>query len=109
MERWWRRLWGFLSLMWLFRQLSNFVVTNDLGIATPADGVVRLVQGLVRIPDVAFFGWERLPGRVVPRDPIPDLVPDLAVEVLSEGNTKGEMQRKLREYLLAGVRLIWFI
>jgi Uma2 family endonuclease len=31
------------------------------------------------------------------------------VELLSEGNTKREMIRKLKEYFLAGVRLVWFI
>src|SRR5262249_21003937 len=29
--------------------------------------------------------------------------------VLSEGNTRGEMERKLKEYFLAGVRLVWFV
>ena len=50
--------------------------------------------GLVRIPDVAFISWGRLPNRRVPTEPIPDLAPDLAVEVLSVGNTPGEMARK---------------
>ena len=35
--------------------------------------------------------------------------PDLAVEVLSEGNTKPEMARKVREYFDAGVTLVWLI
>lgn len=33
----------------------------------------------------------------------------MAVEVLSKGNTRGEMSRKLREYFAAGVRLVWFV
>lgn len=33
----------------------------------------------------------------------------LAVEVLSPGNTEGEMQRKLRDYFAVGVRLVWTI
>jgi Uma2 family endonuclease len=37
------------------------------------------------------------------------VAPDLAVEVLSEGNTPGEMQRKLRDYFQAGVRLVWYL
>jgi Uma2 family endonuclease len=45
----------------------------------------------------------------VPRQPIPELVPDLAVEVLSEGNTRREMEQKLREYFSAGVRLVWYV
>jgi Uma2 family endonuclease len=31
------------------------------------------------------------------------------VEVLSKGNTPTEMQRKLKDYFLAGVRLVWFV
>ena len=37
------------------------------------------------------------------------MAPDLAVEVLSRSNTQREMQRKLREYLDADVRLVWFV
>jgi Uma2 family endonuclease len=36
-------------------------------------------------------------------------VPDLAVEVLSEGNTPREMEQKLQEYFTAGVRLVWYV
>ena len=63
----------------------------------------------MRIPDVAFISWQRLPGRRVPTEPIPDLAPDLAVEVLSESNTEGEMARKRHEYFDAGVRLVWVV
>ena len=40
---------------------------------------------------------------------MPDLAPDLAVEVLSPGNTRGEMQRKLKEYFFSEVELVWYI
>ena len=70
---------------------------------------MRIAPGLVRIPDFSFISWDRLPGRERPRDPIPDLAPDLAVEVLSEGNTKAEMTRKVREYFDTGVGLVWLI
>jgi Uma2 family endonuclease len=82
---------------------------NDLGVCVGADGMMRIAPGLVRIPDVSFIAWDRLPGRESPREPIPDLAPDLAVEVLSEGNTKAEMARKVREYFDAGVILVWLI
>src|SRR5262249_48645924 len=35
--------------------------------------------------------------------------PDLLVEVLSPKNTRQEIQRKLREYFLAGTRLAWVL
>jgi Uma2 family endonuclease len=93
----------------LLALLRAFVLPRNLGIVTGADGMVRLFHGLVRIPDVAFVSWSRIPGRRVPDQPIPTLVPDLAVEVLSEGNTKAEMERKLSEYFAAGVRLVWLV
>jgi len=89
--------------------LRQFEVPRNLGLVTGADGMVRLFPGLVRIPDVAFVSWDRLPGGRVPDDPIPDLAPDLAVEVLSRTNTPGEMRRKRREYFDAGVTLVWII
>jgi Uma2 family endonuclease len=93
----------------LIRLLGNFVVQNRLGNVSGPDGTMRLMPGLVRIPDVAFVRREKLPGGRRPSEPIAGLVPDLAVEVLSEGNTRGEMQRKLREYFVAGVTLVWLV
>jgi Uma2 family endonuclease len=89
--------------------LENFLDQHDLGIVVGEAGMMRLGTGLVRIPDVSFISWDRIPDREVPRRPIPDLVPDLAVEVLSESNTDKEMERKRGEYFQAGVRLAWFI
>lgn len=89
--------------------LHAFVKRHRLGIVSGTDGMVRLMPGLVRIPDITYISWERLPGKRVPTTPIPDLAPDLAVEILSKSNTKKEMQRKLGEYFEAGVRLVWMI
>jgi Uma2 family endonuclease len=89
--------------------LRAFLQLHDIGVVAGADGTLRLWPGRVRIPDVSFVSWDRLPNRQVPLEPIPDLVPDLAVEVLSEGNTEREMELKLGEYFRAGVRLVWFI
>jgi Uma2 family endonuclease len=89
--------------------ISAYLDENDLGICVGADGMMRIATGLLRIPDVSFVAWDKLPGRESPTGPIPALAPDLAVEVLSEGNTKAEMIRKVREYFETGVRLVWLI
>ena len=89
--------------------LGEYLRTNDLGALAGADGTMRLLPGLVRIPDVSFVLWENLPDPELTNEPIPDLAPDLAVEVLSESNTPKEMERKLREYFTAGTRLVWYI
>ena len=93
----------------LIQILWNFVEVHDLGVVLGADGTLRILPRQVRIPDVSFISWARLPSRGLPDEPIPDLVPDLAVEVISEANMKKEMERKLREYFTAGVRLVWLI
>ena len=89
--------------------LGSFVRRHKLGIVTGEAGTIRLLPGMVRIPDVAFVSWDRLPGRKRPKVPIPHLVPDLVVEVLSKSNTKLELDRKLREYFEAGVRSVWLV
>jgi Uma2 family endonuclease len=89
--------------------LGIFNDAHDLGMFLGADGTLRLLPGLVRVPDISFVSWKQLPSREYPSEPIPDLFPDLAVEVLSRGNTRGEMRRKLKEYFLAGTRVVWFV
>jgi Uma2 family endonuclease len=93
----------------IIRLLGGFVDEHDLGVVTAPDGMMRLLPELVRIPDVSFISHERLAGRERPMPAIPDLVPDLAVEVLSPSNTDAEMTRKLGDYFAAGVRLVWYV
>ncbi len=89
--------------------LRAFVEKSNLGLVSGPDGMTELFPGLVRIPDVAFASWGRIPGGVVPSEPIPELTPDLAVEILSQSNTPAEMERKRAEYFQAGVRLVWIV
>ncbi|HTI50458.1 MAG TPA: Uma2 family endonuclease [Planctomycetaceae bacterium] len=89
--------------------LNHFVASRNLGLVTGADGMVRLFPGQVRIPDVAYISWSRIPGGRVPRAPIPPIAPDLAIEVLSDSNTAREMARKRADYFRSGVALVWEI
>lgn len=89
--------------------LVQFVGANKLGIVLGEAGMLRILPGQVRIPDVSFISTERLPGGQLPDQPIAQLVPDLAVEVISPGNSKTEMTLKLTEYFRAGVRAVWYV
>src|SRR5258708_7750495 len=90
--------------------LLNFLEDNDLGMVYGADNPVGLMPRLVREPDVSFVSWDRLPVRGgEPGDPIAKWTPDLAVEVISKGNTREAMGRKLQEYFEAGVRLVSYV
>jgi Uma2 family endonuclease len=89
--------------------LNNFVKPRRLGRVAGEAGTIQLDVNLVRIPDVAFFSLDRLPGGELPDEPIPLLVPDLAVEVISRSNTRKEMDEKLKEYFEKGVGLVWLV
>jgi Uma2 family endonuclease len=90
-------------------KLNLYLAEHDLGQVLGEAGSLKLLPGLVKIPDVSFVSWKRFPKQKLPRRPIPALVPDLVVEVLSETNTPDEMEKKLKQYFRAGVRLVWFV
>ena len=70
----------------LIHLVKSYLDQHDLGICVGADGMMRIAPGLVRIPDLTFINWDRLPGRESPQEPIPDLAPDSWLsEVLSVG------------------------
>jgi Uma2 family endonuclease len=89
--------------------IETYLDKHDRGICYGADAMLRVVPGRVRLPDVSFVCWDKLPNRELPAEPIADLVPDLAVEVLSESNTRREMENKRRDYFQGGARLVWEI
>jgi Uma2 family endonuclease len=99
---------GFLAADIIYL-LRKFLEQHDLGDLVGADATMRIMPKMVRIPDVSFIRWEKYPKRERPTEAIPDIVPDLAIEVLSEGNTPGELTRKLKDYFLAGVEVVWFV
>jgi Uma2 family endonuclease len=89
--------------------LETYLTDHDLGFCYGADAMLRIVPGRVRLPDVSFVSWDKLPNHELPAEPIANLVPDLAVEVLSKGNTRREMKGKREEYFQSGARLVWEI
>ncbi len=92
-----------LHLFW------QYLEVHDLGIVLAPDGLLRILGRQVFAPDVSFIRWEKLANRQIPREQVFPVAPDLAIEILSPGNTKGEMARKLRDYFTAGVQHVWHI
>jgi Uma2 family endonuclease len=93
----------------LIQLINNYLDAHRLGVVTGEGGALRILPRRMRLPDVSFINWERFPDRKLPTDRIYRVAPDLAVEILSEGNTPAEMQQKLAEYFEAGTRLVWYI
>lgn len=93
----------------LGRILDEFAEKHDLGYVAGADALTRLKPGLLREPDISFVRWERVPGGEIPNDPIGAITPDLAVEVVSVGDSRTEIERKKNEYFDSGVELVWVV
>ncbi len=93
----------------LSHYLASYLEQNPLGFLLGADGMLKLRPGRIRIPDVSFLSWNQFPGRKRPKAAVWSLVPDLAVEVLSESNTDREIEMKLDEYFASGTSLAWII
>ncbi len=90
------------------RRIGNFVEEKGLGTVASNDTgfISERDPDTVRGPDVSFWSRERLPE--VPEGYIP-IAPDLTVEVVSPGDHYSRVQRKVREYLRRGVRMIWIV
>jgi Uma2 family endonuclease len=93
----------------LMLAIGNYVEAHGLGRVFAAETGFTLERGpdTVRAPDVAFISNTRLP------DPPPrgfaEMAPDLAVEVLSPGDTVREVAEKVADWLTAGARLVWVV
>ena len=89
-------------------RLLEHVEARDLGYVLDSSTGFRLPGGNVRSPDVSFvekgrYAEERLPTG------FSDVVPDLAVEILSPDDRPRAILDKVGEYLEAGVSLVWVI
>ena len=91
----------------LIALLKSFVTPRKLGLVAASDMLARVLSTQIRMPDLSFTTWARLPSADAHLKPIADWTPDLCVEVLSESNTRREMQRKRQDYFRGGAKLVW--
>lgn len=89
-------------------RIGSFVDQHNLGDYGTAEGGFRLESDpdTVRAPDVWFVRAENAP-REPPERGFWRGRPDLAVEVLSPSDRFEQVMRKVRDYLAAGVPLVW--
>ena len=81
---------------------------HRLGIVCGAETgfVLERNPDTVLAPDLAFVRRERIPASGVPAT-FWDGAPDLAVEVLSPGDSRRETAAKVSAWLSAGARVVW--
>jgi len=69
--------------------------------------ILRRNPDMVRGPDQAFIRADRIAANPPPEEGFWEMVPDLAVEIVSPRDTASEVQAKVQDYLESGVRLVW--
>jgi Uma2 family endonuclease len=90
--------------------LAQYVRSKKLGVCFGAETGFKIASDpdTVRAPDVAFIRRERIPQSGIPKKFWPG-APDLAVEVLSPGDTRAEVDEKVEDWLRAGAQAVWVI
>jgi Uma2 family endonuclease len=91
--------------------LGAFARSNRLG-RFFCEMLFRIDSGkdLQRRPDVSFVSQARWPHhRRVPNVAVWDMVPDLAIEVISQSEMMAAVLRMVHDYFKAGVARVWVI
>lgn len=93
----------------LAARLHTHVKRHRLGLVVVESGyVLRRAPDTVRGPDISFIRTDQVAAaRAAPS--FPSGAPDLAVEVLSPGDRKGEIARRVADFFEGGARLVWLV
>lgn len=89
--------------------LARHIYERNLGVLLGAETGFRLSPDpdTVRAADVAFVRADRVPTERPTK--YWQGAPDLAVEVVSPGDTHEEVEEKVADYLAAGTRSVWVV
>jgi Uma2 family endonuclease len=83
------------------KRRKGYVLSNDAGVVLERD------PDTVRGPDVSYFEQGKKYAEMNPK--LSEGIPTLVVEIVSPNDHFGKIKRKVKEYLKAGVRLVWVI
>src|SRR5690349_21092492 len=88
--------------------LNVHVRADKLGVVCAAETgfIIARDPDTVRAPDASFVSHERMGGMPRPRKFWP-FAPDLAVEVVSPGDTAEEIETKVGEWFAGGAHRVW--
>lgn len=92
----------------LAAELVRHVKANKLGIVYGAETGFKLESNpdTVLAPDVAFISRERV-GEISKK--YREGAPDLAVEVISPGESRNRIEKKVGQWLQLGARVVWIV
>jgi Uma2 family endonuclease len=91
-------------------RLGQWLEAHPLGELAVGEVGFRLRRepDTVRAADVAFVRAERLAGGPLPKGYF-EGAPDLAVEIVSPGDTASEVEEKVRAWIDGGARAVWVV
>ena len=96
----------------IFELLAPYCKSRGLGWVLPEGATYRCFpdeSNKVRKADLSFISAARISMEVIASPGHFELAPDLVVEVVSPTDIAYEVDRKVQEYLQAGVRLVWVV
>jgi Uma2 family endonuclease len=89
-------------------RLGIYLEAHPIGQIYTSSVGFNLPSGDLLSPDVAFVSAERLPGGKTPEG-FGNFAPDLAVEIVSPGDSLIDLEDKVDLYLQNGARMVWVI
>lgn len=96
----------------IYTALRNYLKDHPIGKARP-DGVTYVLNGtpddinVMRLPDVSFLSNSKL-DRIEPQGFV-YAAPDIAVEVISKSEKRGEIYDKMNDYFEYGTEQVWLV
>ena len=95
---------------WLHALIGNYLVQQRIGKLFFAETgfILGRDPDTVRAPDIAFICNDHIPADL-PEDAYWPGAPDLAVEIVSPGDTYREVDEKAKAWLAGGAQLVWVV
>jgi Uma2 family endonuclease len=91
----------FLLNLYNYEHQRGEILIGEVGCYTRGD------NHTVRMADIAFVIQDRVPEKIP--SGYGHIPPDLVVEIVSPGDSAGEIEEKIQEWLNFGVRLLWVV
>ncbi|HLP91772.1 MAG TPA: Uma2 family endonuclease [Nostocaceae cyanobacterium] len=92
----------------LFILLSTWAQEKGRVVVEWAVKLTKNQQDWIPVPDLTYISYNRLSSDWLKDEACP-IVPELVIEIISPGQTFGDMIEKATNYLQAGVNLVWVI
>lgn len=94
---------------WLIHQLWAYFEANNLGVVCCPSLPIQLRSGLIRIPEVAVVSFKRSSAGRSRNQAVVTRIPAHVIEITHVGCSKREIQKRIGDYLAAGVPIIWIV